>query len=293
MDDLTDFKAEGFEGQRLYRLPAKALDRIRQRPFTQDFIITDLGYFPTVERHSVSRPEGVGQWILIFVNEGKGWYKAGGQRYPLQSNEVLLIPPDLSHAYGADSAEPWSIFWFHFEGRGAEQLLDWLIKKAGIHTLPCRSPDSLRRQFHAILSAVERGYHEHTLLELSRVLIHVLTLLHRNPAQEPSKRQVERIESAMDWMRREIDQPQSLRHYAANSGLSVSQFSHLFKQHTGLSPMNYQTEVRMQRACEYIDTSESSIKEIAGQLGYDDPLYFSRAFKRCTGLSPSQYRKRV
>jgi AraC-like DNA-binding protein len=293
MDDLTDLKAEGFVGQRLYRLPAKALDRIRHRPFTQDFIITDLGYFPTVERHSVSRPAGVGQWILIFVHEGQGWYAAEGQRYPLQSNEVLLIPPELSHAYGADAAAPWSIFWLHFEGKGAEQLLDWLIQKPGIHTLPCRSPDSLRRQFHAILSAVERGYHEHTLLELSRVLIHVLTLLHRNPAHEPNQRQIERIESTMDRMRREIDQPQSLRHYSEGCRLSVSQFSHLFKQHTGLSPMNYQTEVRMQRACEFLDTTDSSIKEIAGQLGYDDPLYFSRAFKRCTGLSPSQYRKRV
>lgn len=293
MDDLTEIKAEGFVGQRLYRLPAKALERIRRRPFTKDFIVTDLGYFPTVEQHGVKRPDGAAQWILIFVHEGTGWYEKEGQRNPLASNDVLLIPPGLSHAYGADPGDPWSIFWFHFEGKGVEQLLQWLIHNPGMHTLPCRSPDSLRRQFHAILAAVERGYHEHTLLELSRVLIHVLTLLHRNPGQETNQRQIERIESVMDRMRREINQPQPLQEYAAVAGLSVSQFSYLFKQHTGLSPMNYQTEVRMQRACEFLDTTESSIQSIASQLGYEDPLYFSRAFKRCTGLSPSQYRKRT
>lgn len=293
MDDLTEGMAEGFAGQRLYRLPAKALERIRHRPFTRDFIVTDLGYFPTVEQHSVKRPKGAEQWILIFVHEGRGWYQSEGQRDPLQSNQVLLIPPGLSHAYGTNPAAPWSIFWFHFEGQGAEQLLAWLIDGPGIQILPCRSPESLRRQFHAILSAIERGYHEHTLLELSRVLIHVLTLLHRNPRHEPERRQVERIESTMDQMRQEINQPQPLRHYAKAAGLSVSQFSYLFKQHTGISPMNYQTEVRMQRACEFLDTSEASIKEIADQLGYEDPLYFSRSFKKCTGLSPTQYRARI
>lgn len=293
MDDFTEGIAEGFAGQRLYRLPAKALERIRERPFTRDFIVTDLGYFPTVEQHSVIRADGAKQWILIFVHEGRGWYQSEGQRYSLKSNQVLLIPPGRGHAYGANSAAPWSIFWFHFEGRGVEQLLHWLIEKPEVQPLPCRSPDSLRRQFHAILSAVERGYHEHTLLELSRVLIHVLTLLHRNPRHEPERRQVERIEAAMDRMRREIDQPQPLQRYAAAAGLSVSQFSFLFKQHTGISPMNYLTEARMQRACEYLDTSEASIKEIASQLGYEDALYFSRSFKKCTGLSPTQYRERV
>jgi len=293
MDDITEFKAEGFVGQRLYRLPKMALQRVRQRPFTRDFIVTDLGYFPTVEQHSVARPEGVKQWILIFVNEGNGWYESNGQTYAVQSNEVLIIPPGRSHAYGASPKHPWSIFWFHFEGKGVEHLLNWIISKSEAQTMPCRSPDALRRQFHAIISAVERGYHEHTLLELSRVLIHVLTLLHRNPVCESGNQQLERIESAMDRMRREIDQPQPLRHYASVSGLSVSQFSYLFKQHTGISPMNYLTEVRMQRACEFLDTTQSSIKNIAWQLGYDDPLYFSRAFKKCTGLSPSQYRKRI
>jgi AraC-like DNA-binding protein len=293
MDNLTDQKAEGFTGQRLYRLPKMALQRVRQRPFTRDFIVTDLGYFPTVEHHSVARPKGVRQWILIFVHEGEGWYASGHARQEVRSNEVLLIPPERAHAYGANSRAPWSIFWFHFEGAGTAQLLDWIVSKSEPHVMPCRAPDALRRQFHSILAAVERGYHEHTLLELSRVLINALTLLHRNPASEPSTQPLERIESAMDRMRQDIDKPRPLGHYAAASGLSVSQFSHLFKQHTGVSPMHYQTEVRMQRACEYLDTTVLSVKDIAWRLGYDDPLYFSRAFKKCTGLSPTQYQKRI
>jgi AraC-like DNA-binding protein len=131
------------------------------------------------------------------------------------------------------------------------------------------------------------------LLELSRALINVLTLLHRNPLREHRNDSTERIEAAMDAMCNDIQSPKRLSEYAKNANLSVSQFSFLFNQHTGVSPMTYLIEIRMQRACEYIDTTNQSIKEIAYELGFEDPFYFSRAFKKCTGLSPSQYRSRT
>jgi YesN/AraC family two-component response regulator len=55
--------------------------------------------------------------------------------------------------------------------------------------------------------------------------------------------------------------------------------------------MAYLTELRIQAACEYLDTTSLAIKEIAAILGYEDPYYFSRAFAKCTGQSPMKYRE--
>jgi AraC family transcriptional regulator of arabinose operon len=71
---------------------------------------------------------------------------------------------------------------------------------------------------------------------------------------------------------------------------ALLQFSDLFKRHYGTSPMAYFSELRMQRARELLSFTKMSVKEIAAELGFDDPLYFSRAFKKVSGMSPRDYR---
>ena len=293
MDDLLEIKkTEGFEGQQLYRLPLQVLRRVRAKPFVRDFAVTDLGYFPVTAGHLVERPLGVPQMVLLFIEKGKGWVQIQDKMHQVSQGQIAYLPPDCAHRYGASEAEPWSLFWFHFEGNGALDLLKWTEISEQNPIVSCSAWDSLRRHFRGILGAVELGYHEHTLLELSRTLINVLTLLHRNPQQDrPRAEAFERMERIMDEMREHVTQPKDLATYASSAGYSVPQFCFWFKEHTGLSPMTYFTELRIQKACELLDTTALSIKEISVELGYGDPLYFSRSFARCTGKSPKHYRE--
>ena len=50
--------------------------------------------------------------------------------------------------------------------------------------------------------------------------------------------------------------------------------------------MAYFIQLKIRKACELLDQTDSTIREIASQLGYDDPYYFSRIFKKDTGLLP-------
>jgi AraC-like DNA-binding protein len=51
--------------------------------------------------------------------------------------------------------------------------------------------------------------------------------------------------------------------------------------------------MKMEYACELLDGSALSVKAIAWELGFKDPLYFSRLFKRIIGSSPLIYRQSV
>ncbi len=285
-------KPEGFEKQRFYRVPDRFLNRMRSEPFTRDFVVSCLGYFPIAPGHWVERPAGLEFNLLILVEKGSGWILLDGNRHRVETGWVVFIPSHTPHSYGASDDDPWSIFWFHFEGAGADALLGWTTLSRDCPIIRCAQWDALRRQFLALFAAVERGYNEHTLLEVSRVLINVITLLHRNPSSEGMGVAQGRIERAMLHIRETLTQPLTLSEYASKAGYSVSRFSYWFQRISGVSPMVYLNELRIQQGCEYLDTSTLSVKEIAYRLGFEDAHYFSRAFSKCTGQSPSDYRAR-
>jgi transcriptional regulator GlxA family with amidase domain len=99
-----------------------------------------------------------------------------------------------------------------------------------------------------------------------------------------------RIERTVAFMEEHLDQPLTAAHLASLAFLSVSHYFALFKQLTGRSPINYLTDLRMQRGRRLLVDTSMSVKEVAAALGYDDPFYFSRVFKSVNGIAPTDYR---
>lgn len=73
--------------------------------------------------------------------------------------------------------------------------------------------------------------------------------------------------------------------------LSPSYFSALFKKTTGCSFAKYLTRTRITKAKELLENTEFSITEIALQVGFNEPAYFTAVFRRNVGMTPLLYRK--
>ncbi|MCY0870324.1 MAG: AraC family transcriptional regulator [Firmicutes bacterium] len=78
---------------------------------------------------------------------------------------------------------------------------------------------------------------------------------------------------------------------ASRVGVSQSHFHRVFREYTGLSPIEYGERLRMQEACARLEKSRCSIIRIANDLGYATSQHFSAVFKRTMGQSPVQWRK--
>jgi AraC-like DNA-binding protein len=78
---------------------------------------------------------------------------------------------------------------------------------------------------------------------------------------------------------------------ARQFGCSTGYFHRLFKEHTGLPPTAYLLRLRVQHGAHLLAQTAWPVTEIARQVGFDDPYYFSRVFHKLTGHSPSAHRR--
>ena len=75
-----------------------------------------------------------------------------------------------------------------------------------------------------------------------------------------------------------------------NIHISRSVFQKRFKEYFGLSPIEYRTTNRIEKAKLLLETTDISIKEIVDILGYYDTAYFYKVFEKSTSHTPKQYR---
>lgn len=74
---------------------------------------------------------------------------------------------------------------------------------------------------------------------------------------------------------------------------SSQYMSRKFHQETGMTVLEYIQRIRVEKACELIAGSESSIREIAVSVGYENIKYFNHVFQKLIHMSPGEYRRKV
>jgi AraC-like DNA-binding protein len=77
------------------------------------------------------------------------------------------------------------------------------------------------------------------------------------------------------------------------ANLCPSHLWRLFKREIGMSPMRFLRDTRIRQGAALLEQTDLRVGEIAGKVGFEDPLYFSRMFRAVYRCSPLAYRKRM
>ncbi|GGD57083.1 helix-turn-helix domain-containing protein [Paenibacillus nasutitermitis] len=110
------------------------------------------------------------------------------------------------------------------------------------------------------------------------------------PDQKESHRSI--IKKTMHYMEQECKSA-SLQSVAQKVYMTPTYLSLLFKLNTGKTFIEHLTDIRIDKAKELLKMAHYKNYEVAEQVGYQDPRYFSQIFKKKVGLSPSEYRESV
>ncbi|MDO5422125.1 MAG: response regulator [Eubacteriales bacterium] len=99
---------------------------------------------------------------------------------------------------------------------------------------------------------------------------------------------------ALDYIEKNYwDSSISLNSVCNYLAMSTSYFSSIFKAYTGETFIEALTKKRIEKAKSLLEHTTKKSYEIADEVGYSDPHYFSSAFKKMTGMTPTEYAKKV
>ncbi len=215
--------------------------------------------------------------VLLYCVAGGGWFSQGGVKHDVHPGDLFCCLEGEDHGYGCDRGG-WEIHWVHFGGTQSVPLLAQAGFTAAdpIHAVGRDTP--LIAAFNRLLDCLGRN-NPTAAWDASGHLYWLLLTLIKS-----------RVRTGRDLTALIPDDCECLDDLVAQSGYSKYHYCRLFKQQTGRSPWQYITERKLERARELLLATQLSVKEVACQLGFNTPDYFSRLFARHTGVTPSEYR---
>lgn len=247
---------------------------------------------------------------LVIIAEGSGVHWVEGNRIHVSAGDVFLLQGKQEHYF----VEPNDLVFYNVMYQPDELNLPMAELKSipGYHAIFTLDPANQKpNQFksHLRLPPAELARVEQILKEMweeivtkqtgfeAALLAHLLQLLillsrkYSETSQSKNRQAVMRIAETIRILENEFEKHWKLEELARLSSTSPGNLNRIFQQATGMSPINYLLQVRLQKAMALLTDSSLSIVEIAFQVGFNDSNYFARLFKKTIGLSPSQYRK--
>lgn len=241
-------------------------------------------------------PRSRHEYHLHFILDGGGTFQINGMSYHLTKGQLFLLPPGIETFYFADKENPWYYTWVSFSGEMAVHYLRQCGFLNDVYVLDCeRDPQEFLRLTHKILDS-----HNLTAAnELKRIgyLYTILALLMESYTESLYKEstpphdysQDTYVEHALQYIS-ENYMNIHVTDIADFIGINRSYLTTIFKKSLHLSPQEYLMQLRLKKAAEMLRNTDLSVQSIASQVGYKDPLGFSRAFKNFFGSSPKKYR---
>jgi len=242
------------------------------------------------------RPRGTRDWLFIHTVEGSGWFQGRDRQvYRSRPGDCTLYEPGAWQRYDTDpEVGIWRLQWAHFHPLPHwRPWLNWPSPWKGFRMISLAKPGSrklveteMRRLIHAFRTK-PRLAGDFALQIMGEILLQIQA----ERLDHPSSRMDERILRAIEIMASHFHEPTSLPRLASRCGLSLSRFAHLFKEQTGITPQRLLEENRLRHAAHLLLSTGLMVFEIASEVGYESPFYFSNRFRRFWGKTPSAFRR--
>ncbi len=270
---------------------------------TQPLYVKSCGYyrFYSLKSTTSERPTGRSDFQLLYVASGKTHFFFDSKEVILAEGSFVLYRPGQPQKYTYYAYDKPEVFWVHFSGSEAEDILTRY--GLGNRTIFQTSPSNdLNNLFFLLIhesQQLEGHYNRLAPLLLRSIFLLAAKGFSQNdtdfdqpvPPPDQGNTPQNEVVRAIQYFNTNYMNDINIEQYAADNHMSPGWLIRIFKKHIGVTPRQHIISARITHAQTLLENTEMSISEISATVGYDDPRYFCRIFKKQTGFSPLEYRK--
>ncbi|WP_341278625.1 helix-turn-helix domain-containing protein [Paenibacillus sp. FSL H8-0537] len=239
----------------------------------------------------------IGVHVLCFILEGEASLLIDGLLCRIRPFELYLLVPGMIVDI-PDRCSTITYYGLFFEpvmlvkeGKKFEGVKSLSLSGAFLPGhIPIRQPQQvLQRLLH--MYDRSRGAARADAFSLRLLLEEFISFIITN-APEQREASDERIERSILYMKENYMRKINIDHLAEAAEMTTTAYSRLFRKMKVASPIEYLSQIRMDKAKQILDQEDRRVKEVADYVGFRSEFYFSRMFQRLVGVSPTVYMKR-
>lgn len=235
---------------------------------------------------------------ICYLAKGSQEYFVGDKTFRLYGGDIFITFPDEFHGTGDVPEEKGILYWMvlkrpepdnSYLGLNYPDAYELFSRLQQLPERLFKGGSECERLLQKIIRTYFRNKEPLTKLELNNLIVSFF--LHTIHAGEKTLNRTysERITKIIHYINENLFEILDLESLADKCNLSLSRFKHLFKEETGIPPSEYIIRRKIEKAQEMMEEQKFSIKDIAYDLGFSSPAYFSTVFRQYNGYSPTSY----
>jgi AraC-like DNA-binding protein len=235
-----------------------------------------------VSRGRFEPPQAKRVVLIKWVIKGECMIGVGGRRISFGPRQAAVYLPTLPHQFWAvaDSSE---LLWFSIDGPLAEQFMRELELRPGVYPYGAAPVEQVHELMESLKDPSIQGRRRASMLAIRAIYdLANATRATKTPTA---------VEQVQYLIHQEFADPNlSSETLAAKVCYHRGSLSRMFHQHTGVTIIDYLTQVRLQEARTLLKHTEDKVADISRMCGFREPTYFCRWLRKHTGFRPSDLR---
>ncbi|WP_182200634.1 helix-turn-helix domain-containing protein [Paraliobacillus salinarum] len=235
-----------------------------------------------------TNPNGLENFLVRLQTEGQSQTKIRTNTYTLEKGDIIFVPEKTYYQLDIEPGQKSGDFHLLVTG---EWLTKWWHENEKPDHASLSSIEKIISLWRLLATEKLRPNHEQNHSLNTNLFKSILLMIEEEIKARHSIQRPFIVTRMMRYIEEHALEHLVLEQVANEVELSVSRASHLFKDHTGKTIIQYAQQLKLEAAINQMKYTNMTLEQIALTCGFGNYPYFHRLFTRVHRQSPSQYRK--